>query len=150
MLKSQAEDCNNQVIIAEDLFSAIVNAGIIVSMIPDHPGMVQFLNANIIKPGKFASMVDAGRSWKRKHLGKFNRIIIDDVKQESKILQPVINPKLVAEDPQDLIAGRITRRSDDRECSAFRFRGIAKGDLALASLAYKKARVSGLGQELPR
>ena len=70
--------------------------------------------------------------------------------QEATVAQPMINPKWMSGDLQDLIAKRISGRLNEHERTAFVFRGMAVGDLALAMLAYKKALSAGLGCKLTR
>ena len=62
----------------------------------------------------------------------------------------MVNLEWTLGDIQDLVAGRISGRSNKDERTAFIFRGMAIGDLALASLAYEEALAAGLGQQLTR
>ena len=64
--------------------------------------------------------------------------------------KPMVEPTLVAGDLQDLVSGRITGSICAKERTAFAFRGMAIGDLALASLVFDVARAKGFGYELPR
>ena len=64
--------------------------------------------------------------------------------------KPMVDPALVAGDLQDLVSGRVTGPDQKKERAAFAFRGMAVGDLALASIAFDAALTKGLGRELPR
>ena len=77
-----------------------------------------------------------------------DRIVIDDMEQESVLPNKLAPPELVSGDISGLVLGSITGRHDDDERTAFIFRGHAMGDLALASLAYEKARACSAGTEI--
>ena len=62
----------------------------------------------------------------------------------------MIPPELIGEDLLDLVTGRTSGRANEEDRIAFIFRGLAIGDLALAILAYERARQSGIGTHLPR
>ena len=64
--------------------------------------------------------------------------------------KPMINPAKVTGDLQGLVSGRVTSPTLTKDCTAFVFRVMAIGDLALASLAFDAALAKGLGCELPR
>jgi len=56
----------------------------------------------------------------------------------------------VAGDLTGLVNGDIIGRRSDDEKTAFVFRGLALGDLALAVLAYQRARQLGKGFRIDR
>lgn len=149
-LQLKAKARNLRTIIAEDEATTIAHADLIITTIPAIPEMKPFLNARELKPGSFTSMVDLGRSWISTSFNSFNRIVIDDITQEAHVAQPMVNKKLIVGDLQDLIGKRIVGRTEESERTAFVFRGMAVGDLALAILVYKKALKVGLGLELLR
>ena len=113
-------------------------------------GMTPFMDARDLKPGAFVAMVDLARTWLPDSLEAIHRIIIDDRVQEATMSKPMVEPALVAGDLQDLVSGRVTGRVRAKERVAFVFRGMAIGDLALASLAFDTAHAKGSGCELPR
>jgi ornithine cyclodeaminase/alanine dehydrogenase len=51
----------------------------------------------------------------------------------------MVEPALVAGDLTGLIEGTVSARRSDQERTAFVFRGLGLGDLALAALAYRRA-----------
>ncbi|MEK9726128.1 MAG: ornithine cyclodeaminase family protein [Rhodospirillaceae bacterium] len=130
--------------------AALDGADIVVSTVPAHAGFQPFLDANRLAPGTFVTMVDLARSWLPGGLDAFARIVIDDAPQEATMSQPMIEMARVAGDLQDLVAGRLAGRTDAAERTAFAFRGLALGDLALAILAFEAARAAGIGTTLPR
>ena len=76
--------------------------------------------------------------------GVFDRIVIDDLEQEAKMSKPMVASALVAGDLSGLVCGDLPGRKSARELTAFVFRGTALGDLALAGLAYCRAKATGV------
>ena len=135
---------------ATDGRTAIADADIVITSVPSYIGMTPFLDARDLKPGAFVTMVDLSRTWFPDSLEALHHIIIDDRVQEATMSKPMVEPALVAGDLQDLVSGRVIGRVQAKERTAFVFRGLAIGDLALASLAFDTARAKGFGCELPR
>jgi ornithine cyclodeaminase/alanine dehydrogenase len=122
---------------------AIEEADIVVTSITLLPDPVPFLDARWLKPGVFATITDLATSWLPGTMAAFERIVIDDLEQEAKMSKPMVAPSLVAGDLSGLVAGEIPGRASGEERSAFVFRGLAVGDLALAALAYQRAKSAG-------
>ena len=57
--------------------------------------------------------------------------------------KPMVAPTLVAGDLSALVCGDLPGRRSAEERTAFAFRGLALGDLALAGLAYRRAEGTG-------
>jgi ornithine cyclodeaminase/alanine dehydrogenase len=76
-------------------------------------------------------------------MGALQRIVIDDLEQEGKMSKPMVAPALVAGDLFGLVGGEVAGRKNAEERTAFVFRGLAVGDLALAALAYRRAKAAG-------
>jgi ornithine cyclodeaminase/alanine dehydrogenase len=123
--------------------AAIEDADIVVTTIPLVPEPVPFLDANWLKAGSFVAMVDLALPWMRESMARFDRIIIDDLEQEAKMAKPMIGPELVAGDLTGLVCGDVRGRQSVGDRTTFAFRGMAVGDLAVAALAYVRARASG-------
>ena len=123
--------------------AAIEGADIVVTTIPLVPEPVPFLDANWLKAGSFVAMVDLALPWMHESMARFGRIIIDDLEQEAKMAKPMISPELVAGDLTGLVCGEVTGRQSEGERTTFAFRGMAVGDLAVAALAYVRAKASG-------
>jgi ornithine cyclodeaminase/alanine dehydrogenase len=116
-----------------------------------HTGIREpFLDPDLLAPGSFVAMTDLTKPWKRDGLARLDRIVIDDAAQERAMGDPMVAPELIAGDLKDLATGRLQGRRSDGERIAFAFRGLALGDLALASLCYRKALAAGTGQRLER
>ena len=78
--------------------------------------------------------------WLTEGMAAFERIVIDDLEQEAKMDKPLVAPALVAGDLFGLVCDDFPGRKSAKERTAFVFRGLALGDLALAGLAYRRSR----------
>lgn len=123
----------------ESAKEAVTDADIVVSSIPLVPRPEPFLDAAWLKPGAFVSSTDLALPWKRETMPIFDRIIIDDRNQERAMTEPMVDAALVDGDVAELISGEVKGRFDKGDRTAFVFRSVAVGDLAIAALAYKKA-----------
>lgn len=136
-----AVDCEN----AEQ---AVSGADLIVSSIPLTTKVEPFIDAGWLKEGAFACSVDLGIPWMPESLSAFDRILVDDLQQEAAMSQPLVNPKLVHGDVNGLLRGEISGRESPAERTAFMFRAVPLGDLALATLAYESAKAQHMGTEI--
>jgi len=118
----------------------IKDADIVITSVTISPQLKPFLDANWLKPGVFVSMVDLAVSWLPETMSAFDQIVIDDLKQESSMEKPLVNPALVSGDLFGLVNGKTAGRKNIDDKTAFAFRGLAIGDLALAGLAYQRFR----------
>ena len=122
---------------------AVEGADLIVTSVTLVPNLAPFLDARWLKPGAFLTSTDLALPWVAEGMGAFQRIVIDDLEQEAKMSKPMIPPALVVGDLSGLVSGEIAGRAGAEERTAFVFRGLAVGDLALAALAYRRAKASG-------
>ena len=141
---ARARGCDARVV--DDPGKAIAAADMVVSSVPEQPGLVPFLDANRVAPGAFVAGVDLGRSWVEESFPAFNRIVVEDLEKHGAA--PLVTTAPVTADLADLIAE--PRRDDDRARNAFVFRGLAFGDLAAASLCLERAVEAGIGVSLAR
>jgi ornithine cyclodeaminase/alanine dehydrogenase len=88
-------------------------------------------------------MADVALPWLRETMPGFDRILVDDLEQEAKMSKPMIKSELVAGDLTGLVWGDVPGRQSAIERTAFAFRGLAVGDLAVAGLAYVRAKMIG-------
>jgi len=116
---------------------AVSGADLIISSITLSQTVTPFIDAAWLKPGAFASLVDLGIPWFDDSMVAFDRIIIDDLEQESKMDKPLVALSLVTGDLTGLLTGAADGRLASAEKTAFVFRGFALGDLALAALAFQ-------------
>jgi len=122
---------------------AVEGADLIVTSVTLVPNLAPFLDARWLKPGAFLTSTDLALPWVAEGMAAFQRIVIDDLEQEAKMSKPMVSPALVVGDLSGLVSGEIAGRAGAEERTAFVFRGLAIGDLALAALAYRRAKTSG-------
>jgi len=131
--------------ICDTAHDAVSDADIIVTSITVtyDPDFKPFLDANWMKPGAFAAVTDLGVPWIQDTLSVLDRVIIDDLEQEATMDKKVAPAEVVQGDLAGVVMGRATGRTDgpagDNERTAFMFRGVPLGDLALSALCYRKA-----------
>lgn len=132
--------------------AAIDGADIVVTTLTLVPEPVPFLDARWLKAGSFTTMTDLALPWLPDTMSNFDRIVIDDLEQEAKMSKPMVKSELVAGDLTGLVCGDVAGRRSASERTTFAFRGLAVGDLAVAGLAYVRAKslVGSVGPALPR
>ena len=124
---------------------AIEGADIVVTSVTFTPNLEPFLDARGMKPGAFAAITDLAIPWVKEGMPAFDRIIVDDVEQEASTSYPMVDPALIRGDLLGVATGDTAGRENDEERTAFVFSGLALGDLALAGVAYRKARAASRG-----
>lgn len=87
----------------------------------------------------FACSVDLGIPWIKESMEAFDRVIIDDLEQEATSPDALVPADVVKGDLNQLVTGQCEGRIYKEERTAFVFRAVPLGDLALAGLAYQKA-----------
>jgi len=135
-----AEKLGLKAVASDTAKDAVADADLVVSSIPLVPKIEPFLDSAWLKPGVFVSSTDFALPWKPESMGIFDRIIIDDREQEAAMPRPMLDPALIDGDISELVSGKVNGRLDNLERTAFVFRSVALGDLAVAALAYEKAR----------
>jgi ornithine cyclodeaminase/alanine dehydrogenase-like protein (mu-crystallin family) len=128
---------------SETAKDAIGHADLVVTSVTLLPELKPFLDARWLRPGAFATITDLGLPWLPEGMAAFERIVIDDLEQEAKMSKPMVAPPLVAGDLSSLVCGDLPGRENAEERTAFVFRGLALGDLAVAGLAYGRAKAAG-------
>jgi ornithine cyclodeaminase/alanine dehydrogenase len=137
-----------EVVACDGAEDAVSGADLVVTSIPLVPKIEPFLDGDWLKPGVFLSSTDLALPWKRGSMAVFDRIIIDDRQQEASMPEPMLDPILVDGDLVELVGGQVDGRADEKERTAFVFRSVAVGDLALSALAYEKACLHSAGTKL--
>ncbi|KRB23275.1 MULTISPECIES: ornithine cyclodeaminase family protein [Mesorhizobium] len=123
---------------------AVEDADIVVTTVTLVPEPEPFLDANWLKPGNFTAITDLALPWLPETMHRFDRIVVDDLEQEKKMPKPMVDAALVAGDLTGLVCGDFAGRESAGEATAFVFRGMAVGDLAVAALAYMRAQAAGV------
>ena len=123
---------------------AVDGADMVVTTLTLVPEPVPFLDARWLKAGSFTTMTDLALPWLPETMSSFDRIIIDDLEQEAKMSKPMVKSNLVAGDLTGLVCGDVPGRQNVSERTTFAFRGLAVGDLAVAGLAYVRAKSTGV------
>ena len=137
-----------QAIPCDDPRVAVEGADIVVSSIPITSKVEPFIDAAWLKPGAFVSSTDLAKPWQDENMKIFDQIIIDDLAQEAAMTEPMVDIDLVGGDISGLVDGTAKGRVDQAQRTAFVFRAVALGDLALSSLAYQKALAHGIGVKI--
>ena len=132
--------------VTDDAEDAMTAVDIVVSSIPEQPGLHPFLDANRLSLGAFAIGVDLGRSWIPETFSAFDRVAVDDLRRHAPA--PLVTTVPVDVDLVTLIGE--SRRVDRSARTAFMFRGVGLGDLAAASICLDRARDHGVGVMLER
>ncbi len=114
---------------------------IVTSITVDYsPEFRPFLDAGCLKPGAFAAVTDLGVPWIKDRLVALDRVIIDDLEQEAAMEKKLAPQDVVQGDLTGVVCGRVSGREQEQERTAFIFRGVPLGDLALSVLVYEKYR----------
>jgi len=136
--------------VASDPRDALADADIAVSSVVATYDGPPLADARWLKPGAFATITDLARPWDRDGMAAFDTIVIDDLEQEAAMAEPMVAPNLVAGDLDGLVNADLPSGHAPQRRSAFVFRGVAIGDLAMAALAYARAGAAGIGQRIER
>ena len=143
-----AEERGFKAIASDTGQAAIEGADMVVTSVTVAATFEPFLDARGLAPGAFATITDFALPWKPESMPAFDSIIVDDVAQEAAAEKPMVDPALVRGDLQGLVNEQVPGRTDPQARTAFVFRGLAIGDLALAALAWRKAREAGKGHPI--
>jgi len=120
--------------------AALTDVDLAVTSVTFSQGLEPFLDAGCLRPGSFTTVTDLAAPWRKDSFAAFDRICIDDLDQEAALPNKLVPPEDVIGDLSGLVLGKFEGRGGPGERTAFIFRGHALGDLALASLAYARAR----------
>lgn len=130
---------------------AVAQADIVVTSVPEHPGLKPFLDPAWLKPGAYVTAVDIGRSWLRSGLRDLELLVTDDHGQ-SRAMVPSGRLAWSSEfdaDLADLAGGTKSGRRTDGARAMFMFSGLALADAAVAARLHTEALRRGIGTRLP-
>jgi ornithine cyclodeaminase/alanine dehydrogenase len=117
---------------------AAEGADLLVTSVTYSGQLEPFMDADWLAPGCFAAITDLSAPWLKESFSAFDIITIDDVEQEAALPNKLVDPDYVTGDLAGLILGAFKGRTSADQRTAFIFRGHALGDLALASLAFRR------------
>ncbi len=123
----------------DDPRAALETADIVVSSVTLNYDTAPFLDARWLKPGAFATITDLAIPWIDAGMTAFDSLYVDDRAQEAAMDKPMVAEKLISGDLGTVVTGGTPAAFDETRRSAFVFRGLAIGDLAVAGLAYGRA-----------
>lgn len=138
-LCQRAEEKGLKAVASKTAQAAVADADLVVTSVTISPQLKSFLDPQWLKPGVFVTMTDLAAPWYADNMRAFDRIIIDDLEQEAGMPKPLVQPELVNGDLTALVNGKIDGRTRSNERTAFVFRGLALGDLAVSALAFQNA-----------
>lgn len=125
---------------------------LLITSVPLGPGAEPVLDPRWLQPGSFVSAIDLARSWMPQDLRSIEVVATDDHDQQATLppLSTELGPKGTFDaDLGELASGRF-QRGPAAGRAMFVFRGSALADLAVALLAWRRARERGVGTPLPR
>jgi ornithine cyclodeaminase/alanine dehydrogenase len=128
--------------VCETAQQAVESVDLLVTSVTHTDVSGPFLNADWLRSGSFAAIVDLGVPWHKDSFSTLDRLIIDDLEQEASLPNKLANPADVHGDLSALVMQNVSGRSKQDERTAFVFRGHALGDLALSALAYGKFKTT--------
>lgn len=147
-LMQKAESMGLKAVDCESAEEVVAGADLVVSSIPLTIQVEPFIDASWLKAGVFVSSVDLAMPWMIESMAQFDRIVVDDLAQEAAMPKPLVDPNLVQGDLNGLLNGEFKGRESQSERTAFVFRAVPLGDLALASLVYDAAIDQDVGSKL--
>ncbi len=151
VLAERARGMGLEAEIADAPHDAVHGQDIVISSVPDSPGLTPFLSAEWLSPGSFASLVDLGRSWQPEGFETFEHRLVDDRAQAeaSRHFRKLTPDGPYHADLMEMTADPSLLRQSERARAVFTFQGMALADLAAAALAIERAAGTGIGTLLP-
>ena len=143
-----------EVLVADDLASAIQLADVVVTCTPAHE---PFLERGSVRPGTFVAAVGADHPEKSEihpALTAACTVVVDDLDQCASMgdLHHALAARTmtladVHASLAELVTGARPGRTDDAQITLFDSTGLGLQDAASAALVYERAMAQGLGQE---
>lgn len=132
--------------------AAVRGRDIVVTSVPDGSDPLGYLQAEWLKEGAFASLVDLGRSWEDRNFQSFEHRVVDDRAQaeKSQKTRKFTPSGPYTADLTELVAQQDPPQRSPGNRSLFVFQGLALADLAAAALVFERAKLTETGTILPR
>ncbi len=136
--------------VTEDPRRAVEDHDIVVSSIPMGSDRTQYLDANWIRPGGFASMVDLGYAWDRDTLRALDVVVTDELDPVTRRpTEPLNFDGGYTAELSELVAGQATPAIAPDSRKALIFGGTGLADAAAAVVIYRRAVERKIGRFLP-
>jgi ornithine cyclodeaminase/alanine dehydrogenase-like protein (mu-crystallin family) len=152
-----SEQLNLEIIPVETAQECVADADIVVVITSARDPV---LEGEWLAPGVHINAA-GGNHWMRREIDeatikRADVIVVDDLEQAKLECGDLMWPEArgsfrwdMAQELQDVVAGRVQGRPSDNSITLFESMGIALEDIAAAQLVYHKAKEQGIGQELP-
>jgi ornithine cyclodeaminase/alanine dehydrogenase-like protein (mu-crystallin family) len=137
--------------VVEDPRRAVEGLDIVISSVPESPGLKPFLDPAWLPPGTYAGIIDVGRCWTLGDQQVFDIVATDDHEQSATMVKSgrLKYTRRFEADLSDLASKKHPGRTTASERTALIFSGLALSDVAVAGAIYDTARKRGIGTVLP-
>lgn len=120
--------------------AAIEGMDIVVTSVPRLSEPTRFLDARLLSPGAFVSMVDMGFSWNEATVGQVAEIFTDAFEPGTRTSREMLNvASPFSADLGEMIADPARWRATGGSPRAFVFAGAGIADVAAAAVVYRRA-----------
>lgn len=140
-----------EVDVVDEARAAVEGLDIVISSVPESPGLEPFLDPGWLSPGTFAGMTDVSRSWRWTGTAVPEIMATDDHDQSATMVKAgrLAYPKPFDADLAELVGGTKPGRENDGQRTGLIFSGLALADVAVAGTFYEQALAAGRGTVLP-
>ncbi len=130
---------------------AVENMDIVISSVPESPGLVPFIDPSWFSPGSFAGLLDVSRGVMWDKPFAFDILSTDDHEQSQTMVKSgrLKYQKPFDADLAELAGGKKRGRTAPAQRTGLVFSGLALADVAVAGAIYEGALKSGRGTLLP-
>lgn len=119
---------------------AIREVDIVVTTVPRLSKPTRFLDAALLSPGTFVSMVDMGFAWNERTLGCFDEVFTDAFERGTRRSGEILNyAGAFAADLGEVLANPGKWRADAHSRRGLVFAGSGVADVAAAAVIYERA-----------
>ena len=137
--------------VVEEPRAAVEGLDIVISSVPESPGLEPFLDPGWLARGAFAGMTDVARSWRWAGTAAPDVMATDDHDQSATMVKA---GRLAYDRPFDtdlaqLVSGAKPGRENAEQRTGLIFSGLALADVAVAGTFYERALAQEFGTVLP-
>jgi ornithine cyclodeaminase/alanine dehydrogenase len=130
---------------------AVEGMDIVISSVPESPGLVPFIDPAWFSPGSYAGLLDVSRGVQWDKPFAFDMLATDDHEQSQSMVKSgrLKYPRPFDTDLAALAGGKTKGRAAASQRTGLVFSGLALADVAVAGAIYQGALKAGRGQRLP-